>query len=257
MRHRGPRPPRAGTAISVRLFRAATFLNLCLCWLALFPAAGQAQLRSRSDWNALLATDPGAFAQWLHTTRPTPVTADEKARILTSLPPDGEVTDLSVAERTKLAGLGRVLRATGRDSVYAVTVVDVPQAGIGLYARAVVVISRAALALLSTDELQALGAHEVGHDYVWDDYARAIRLADGTRVKELELLCDGIAIVTLNRLGMDSSRLITGIEKISRFNQKRLGTALNERNYPTIAERRAFARAIRAWFTRGAAVRAR
>src|SRR5262245_20768900 len=230
MRPRHPRRPRAGAAISVCPFRAATFLNLCLCWLALLPAAVQAQPRSLTGWNALLARDPGAFAESLHNARPAPVSAEEMASILASLPADGEATDLNVVEQTKLAGLGHVFRATGRNSSDIVKVVDVPQAGIGLHARAVVVISRAAVALLRTDELQALGAHEVGHDYVWDDYARAIRFADGDRVKELELVCDAIAIVTLNRLEMDSSRLISGVEKISRFNQKRFGTADNERN---------------------------
>jgi hypothetical protein len=239
--------------ISVCLFRVATFLNLCLCWLALSPAAAQTQPWPLTKSNELLARDPGAFAQWLHTARPTPVTAGEMADILASLPPEGEVTDLNIVELTKLAGLSRVLQATGRDSVYGVKVGDVPQAGVGLYERAIVVISRAALTLLSTDELQAVGAHEIAHEYLWDEYARAIRLADRNRLKDLELMCDAIAIVTLNQLGMDASRLISGIEKISRFNKDRFGTADNERNYPTVGERRAFARSIRAWLTRGAA----
>ena len=252
MRLRHPRPQRAGTPTSLCLLRAATFLKLCLCWLTLLPVAGQAQ-RSATSWNELLATDPGAFGQWLHANRPTPVPAEEKARILASLPTDGEVTDLSVVELTKLAGLSRVLKAAGRDSVYVVKVVDIPQAGMALHARVVLLVSKATFALLSMDELQAFGAHEIAHEYVWDEYAHAIRVADRNRVKELELMCDAIAIVTLNRLGMDSSRLISGIEKISRFNKDRFGTAVNERNYPTVAERRAFAGTIRAWLTRGAA----
>jgi hypothetical protein len=192
---------------------------------------------------------PRAFAQWLNTARPTPVSAEEKARILASLPPEGEVTDLKVADLTKLSGLSRVLHAMNRDSVYVVKVIDVPQAGVGLHARAVVLISEPALGLLSTDELQAVAAHEIGHEYVWDEYARAVGLGDRNRIKELELMCDAIAIVTLNGLGVDSSRLISALEKISRFNHDRLGTALNEQNYPTVAERRAFARSVRTWLT--------
>jgi len=223
---------------------------MCLFWLALLPTVSDGQTLSLTHPKDLLAMDPGAFAQWLHTARPTPVSAEEKARVLASLPLEGEITDLNVADRTKLAGLRRVLQATDRDSVYVVKVVDVPQAGVGLHGRAVVLISERALALLDADELQALTAHEIGHEYVWDEYERAIRLADGNRVKDLELMCDAIAIVTLNELGVDSSRLISGIEKISRFNRDRLGTAMNERNYPNVAERRAFARSIRAWLRR-------
>jgi hypothetical protein len=59
-------------------------------------------------------------------------------------------------------------------------------------------------------------------------------------------VCDALAIVTLHGLGLDVSRLMSGIEKTSRFNRQRLGTANNERDYPTLAERRAFARAMAA-----------
>ncbi len=193
--------------------------------------------------------DPRAFEQWLHAARPTPVSAEEKARTLASLPPEGEVTDLKVVDLTKLAGLRRVFHAMDRDSEYVVKVIDVPQAGAGLHARAVVLISETALRLLTTDELQAVAAHEIGHEYVWDEYTRAVGLGDRNRIKELELICDAIAIVTLNALGVDSSRLTSALEKISRFNHDRLGTALNEQDYPTVAERRAFARRVCTWVT--------
>jgi hypothetical protein len=64
------------------------------------------------------------------------------------------------------------------------------------------------------------------------------------RLKELELVCDGIAIVTPHGLGMDPSRLMAGVEKISRFNRERFGTAINKGSYPTVRQRRAFARAL-------------
>ena len=59
-------------------------------------------------------------------------------------------------------------------------------------------------------------------------------------------MCDAIAIVTLHGLGMDVSRLMSGIEKTSRFNRERFGTANNEKDYPILAERQAFARAMAA-----------
>ena len=45
-------------------------------------------------------------------------------------------------------------------------------------------------------------------------------------------MCDGIAIVTLHGLGMDVSRLMSGVQKISRFNRERFGTANNESGLP-------------------------
>ena len=42
----------------------------------------------------LLATDPNAIARFLETARPAPVSAEDKARALRTLPLEGEVTDL-------------------------------------------------------------------------------------------------------------------------------------------------------------------
>jgi hypothetical protein len=50
--------------------------------------------------------------------------------------------------------------------------------------------------LLDAEELQALVAHEVGHEYVWTERERLFRMADPSRLKDLELMCDGIAIAT-------------------------------------------------------------
>ena len=195
----------------------------------------------------LLASDASAFARFLETARPVPVSAEEKARVLNTLPLEGEVTDVGGTALRKLATLTKVLRAAERESVYEIKVIDVPQAALGLHARAVILISEAALTLLDADELQALVAHEVGHEYVWTERDRSFKVADRRGLKDLELMCDAIAIVTLHGLGMDVSRLMSGVQKISRFNRERFGTAMNETDYPTVAQRRAFAGAVAAW----------
>jgi len=203
--------------------------------------------RPLSNSRNLLATDPSAFVQFLKTARPEPVSAENKARALSSLPEEGEVTDLSTSARLKLAALTKVLRATGRESVYDIQVIDLPQAGLALHARAVILISEPALTLLDADELQAQVAHEVGHEYVWTERERSFRLGDRSRLKDLELMCDAIAIVTLHGLGIDVSRLMTGVQKLTRFNRGRFGMAENEKDYPTVAERRAFTGAVATW----------
>ncbi len=131
--------------------------------------------------------------------------------------------------------------------MYEIKVIAVPQAVVVLHARAIILISEPALTLLDADELQALLAHEMGHGYVWTEREQAFQLGDHERLKDLELVCDAIAIVTLHGLGMDVSRLMSGVEKTSRFNRERFGKANNERDYPTVAERRAFAGAVVAW----------
>ena len=99
-----------------------------------------------------------------------------------------------------------------------------------------VLIPAPTIALLSIAELQAMVAHEIGHEYVWTEWNRAHQHADRDRLKELELVCDSIAAVTLHQLGMDSSSVIDAIEKVTRFNRQRFGTATNEKNYPTVAD---------------------
>ena len=194
----------------------------------------------------LLAADPNVIARFLETARPAPVSSEDKARALTMLPLEGVVTQLNASARQKLAALTTLLRATGRESVYEIKVVAVPQAGIGIYARAVILISEPTLTLVDADELQALVAHEVGHEYVWTERERSVKAGDRSRLRDLELMCDGIAIVILQGLGIDVSRLMSGVQRINRFNLERFGIANNESNYPTLAQRRVFARAMAA-----------
>ena len=72
----------------------------------------------------LLAADPNAIARFLETARPAPVSAEDKARVLSTLPREGEVTDFSGSARQKLAALTTLLRATERESVYEIKVID-------------------------------------------------------------------------------------------------------------------------------------
>jgi hypothetical protein len=194
----------------------------------------------------LLATDPDTMTRFLTTSRPAPVSAEDKARVLNTLPLEGVVPHLNASARQKLSALSTLLRATGRESVYEIKVIAVPQAGIGIYARAVILISEPTLTLVDAEELQALVAHEVGHEYVWTERERSFKVGDRSRLKDLELMCDGIAVVMLQGLGMDVSRLMSGVQRINRFNRERFGTANNELDYPSLAQRLVFARAMAA-----------
>lgn len=145
----------------------------------------------------------------------------------------------------------RVLELHGREAVYVVKVIELPQAFVGLHARAVVLVSRPALDLLGPEELQALAAHEIGHEYFWAEYFRARRDDDRPGLRRLELLCDGFAIVTLRRAGTDPAHLSSALERMVRYNRDRFG-ALNEDHYPAIGERRTFGRRLVAWLAAAA-----
>jgi hypothetical protein len=197
-----------------------------------------------------LGTDPHSFALDLERHRPPAITGNLKAHILDSLPAEGQVKELKQSDRRKLASLEQVLRVHQRQSVYEVKVIAVPQAFVGLHARAVVLISETALNFLDTEELQAMVAHEIGHEYVWAQYEKAKALKDHRLVQELELYCDGVAVLTLSKTGIDPSRLLTGLEKIGRFNRRRFGRALDEDYYISLTERKKFAQAVTAWGAR-------
>jgi hypothetical protein len=174
----------------------------------------------------------------LNACRPEPVNAAEKAAALRVLPVRGAVSDLAADERQKLAAIDAVLRTQEREGVYAVRIITVPEAWTGLHQRAVLLISRPALDLLTAEELQALAAHEVGHEYIAGPYAEAKASKDAKRLRELELICDGIAVMTLTRMGIPPERLDSAIEKVFRYNRERLGEALDADNYPSVEERK-------------------
>ena len=150
----------------------------------------------------------------------------------------------------KLSALRPLLNETERESVYAIKVIDVPQAAIGIHARAVILISARALLLLSVEELRALVAHEVGHEYVWAEYESARLREDRERLRQLELVCDAIAVAILRRLGMSTAALVSGLEQMIRFNRRHFGASLKEEMYPPLGERRTFAREVEAWLGR-------
>jgi hypothetical protein len=192
----------------------------------------------------------GGIVQRFDSVRPAPVTPAEREAVLATLPPEGDVRNLDLSQREKLAAAVRILELHGRETVYVIKVIEVPQAAVALHARAVLLVSEPALDLLQPEELQALVAHEVGHEYFWSEYFRGRRDNDRSLLRTLELLCDGLAIVTLRRAGMDSTRLTSALEKVSRYNRDRFGPARNEGDYPDIGERRRFARRLVEWLGR-------
>jgi hypothetical protein len=244
------------TGLGFRLFRRTRSVLLWQLGVALVATNAYGQTIIMPSPQELLATDPAAFARWLETDRPRPVSAQDKARILRTLPPKGEVTNLDAPARRKLAALSHLLRATGREAVYEIKVVDVPVARVGLYARTVVLISEKALTLLEAEGLQALVAHELGHEYIWAEHEGASELRDHKRLKQLELICDAIAIVTLQEIGLNPSRLMRSVERITRYNRKHFGPTVDESGYPTLSERWASARAVTAWVARPSSPRA-
>jgi hypothetical protein len=218
--------------------------------LLLFSLCAQSENLVDSALRFFLGNDSTIPGFDLDKARPQPVTPELKAIVLSSLPKEGRVTKFKEPQLRKLASLDAILQLHQRESVYEYVVfkaVPLPFAFIGLRHRAALLISDAALDLLDVEELQASVAHEIGHEYVWANYLEASQRNDEHRLKELELICDGIAILTLRRVGLGPAPLLTATERITDFNRLNTGPAANAERYPSADERRRFAQAVVKW----------
>ena len=177
----------------------------------------------------------------LESLRPIPISPEEKRRELSSLPRVGQLQP-TPDEAAKLGSIQRVLIYHKRQDVFEAKVIDLPQAGVVLYARSILLISRPALRELSATELQAAVAHEAGHEYFWADFEH-LREGDASARQELELRCDAIAVLTLLDLGLDPGELLSAVRTVTRFNE-RIGATLAEGDYPSEAARAQFIRRV-------------
>jgi hypothetical protein len=174
--------------------------------------------------------------------RPAAVPAEDRASIVAELPSDGEVLPNPV-QREKVASIHGVLAAFGRDGIIAVKIVRLPYACVALYARSVLIVAESALDVLTPPEVKAVVAHELAHEYFWDDYYAARDRGDKRQLQKLELLADGIAIASVAPFGVRASRLTAALRHLNAFNQQ-FGPAVNPDEYPSDEERESFHRAF-------------
>jgi hypothetical protein len=218
--------------------------------LLLFCACAQSESLVDSALRIFLGNDSNTQGFDLDKSRPKPVSPDLRARALAMLPEEGRIRKVQGSLQLKLESLEAVLHAQQRQSVYEICIFHAepkPFAFVGLHERAAVLISDAALSLLTAEELKASVAHEIGHEYIWTEYIEGAKRGDNRRLKELELFCDGVAILTLQRVGLSPAPLLTAAERVERFNRLSTGPAGNAERYPTAGERRAFANAVISW----------
>jgi hypothetical protein len=180
--------------------------------------------------------------EFLTQSRPAPLGPAACAAVIAALPKEGELQP-TPAETAKIDAARRVLDYHARLGVVTFKVIEVGHAFVGLHARSVVLASREALWVLSPDEFAALVAHEIAHDYSWQDYRRARDRKDHKTMQELELRCDGIAVLTLRRLGIDTETLVSAVQKVTQFNQRRDAVATSA-SYVSLKERITFIRAM-------------
>jgi Peptidase family M48 len=185
-----------------------------------------------------------AWDGYLKSLRPPPVSPERRARSLAMVLKEEEV-EPSREGRAKLDALQPVLAYLEREGVIEVKLLRPPLrvAYAGFLEGAAVVLSPDALDLLTPSELQAVIAHELAHEYFAGEYDAARAKKDYDTVREIELRCDAVAIVTMSRLGLDRGAMLSGVAKVIKFNERH-GHPNRQDLSPSWDERRNFGRAM-------------
>jgi hypothetical protein len=149
---------------------------------------------------------------------PEPLSREVRAAIMAALPAEGALVPTR-AELTKLAALDQVFDLYNRLGAVDVKVVDVESALVAVHERSVLLVTRQALSLVSASELQAIGAHELAHEYFLKEFDAALNADAYERLQELELMCDGLAVMALQSLRIDRRHLIDAATRLARYNE--------------------------------------
>lgn len=234
--------------IGHRIGQMALFFFSLICELMMTTPNALGQERSRAS-NAKEIADRAfewfkkmegrSVDDYLRQIRPGKVSASFKAAVVANSSA-GEQVRLSSAMRSRLAALQSVLRFHDRADMVEIKVINVNYAYVGFQARTVLLISEKAFDVLSEKELQAVVAHELGHEYFWEEIIEARRNKDFELMREIEMRCDGIAVLTLARLGIDPVNLISAISRIYAINLNAMSA--NSFQYPPPDQRLNFIR---------------
>ncbi len=181
------------------------------------------------------------FDAYLKRVRLPKVNAEFKAQVLAQLA-KADIVKPSEKMQTKLAALTPILQYHERDAVLEIKIINAREAFVGVQGRSVLLISENMLRQLSIEELQAVVAHELGHEYFWGELMEARQQKQHALMREIELRCDGIAVIALARLGLEAAHLISALTAMRAFNARVVATDV--RPYPESKERFEFIRAM-------------
>lgn len=70
-----------------------------------------------------------------------------------------------------------------------------------LVERTVIIITTRLMVSASKEEIRGIVAHELAHEYVWDELMQAQIAKNGKLMRECELFCDAVAAFTLKEIG--------------------------------------------------------
>ncbi len=80
---------------------------------------------------------------------------------------------------------------------------------------AVLFITTRLMVSANDEEIRGVVAHELAHEYVWDERLKAKQAKDGPLLRECEIFCDAVAAVTLKEIGDDPASYARILERLT------------------------------------------
>jgi Zn-dependent protease with chaperone function len=120
----------------------------------------------------------------------------------------------SEVERLK-ASLQPALAYHERDGKLPIFVVRSEQPKAYVAERAALILTTKLTYITSEAELRGIVAHELAHEYFWEERARAFKEKDESLLREIELFCDAVAAITLKEIGDDPACYARALERMT------------------------------------------
>lgn len=117
-------------------------------------------------------------------------------------------------ERLK-AALQPVLAYHYRDGKLPIYVLRSEQPRAFVDCRAALIITTKLMLITSEAELCGIVAHELAHEYLWEERARALSDRNESLLREIELFCDAVAAFTLIEIGDDPAHVGKALERMT------------------------------------------
>lgn len=113
------------------------------------------------------------------------------------------------------AALRPVLAYHERDGKLPVFVLRSEQPKAFVDCRAALIITTKLMLITSEAELRGIVAHELAHEYLWEEHERAFRDKNQRLLREIELFCDVVAAFTLIEIGEDPANFGRALERMT------------------------------------------
>jgi len=117
-------------------------------------------------------------------------------------------------ERLK-ESLQPVLTYHKRDSKLSIYVVRSEQPKAFVSCRGALFITTKLMLITNEAELRGIVAHELAHEYFWEEHLRAFSEKNESLLREIELFCDAVAAITLKEIGDDPACYAEALKRMT------------------------------------------